>query len=136
MRHRRKLFDPSGKIDEINVSPLIDIVFILLIFFIVTTVFVEETGVEIQRPRAASAMDLERNSILIAITAEGKVVYSSREIGVNGVRGIVQRLLRQNSEMPVIIQCDRNAPAGVLLQVRDLCYLAGAVKVSVATKRG
>ena len=79
---------------EINVSPLIDIVFILLIFFIVTTVFVEETGVEVQRPQAASAAQLAKQSILIAITEDGKVIYGGNEIGVRGVRGIVKRLLK------------------------------------------
>lgn len=133
MRQRRKLFDPSTKIDEINVSPLIDIVFILLIFFIVTTVFVEETGVEIQRPRAASAIDLEKNSILIAITPEGKIIYSSREIGVKGVRGIVKRLLQQNSDMPVIIQADKVASVDLYTRVHDEAALAGAKNIHLAT---
>ena len=87
MKQRRLLYATNTKTEEINVSPLIDIVFILLIFFIVTTVFVEETGVEVQRPQAASAADLDKESILIAITAEGKVVYGGREIGVRGCAG-------------------------------------------------
>ena len=69
MRDRKLIFTQEGRSDEINVSPLIDIVFILLIFFIVTTVFIEETGVEVQRPQSASAEQLEKNAILIAITA-------------------------------------------------------------------
>jgi biopolymer transport protein ExbD len=133
MRQRRKLFDVSGKIDEINVSPLIDIVFILLIFFIVTTVFVEETGVEIQRPRAASAVDLEKNSILIAITSEGKVVYGGREIGVKGVRGVIKRLLQQDSDMPVIIQADKVASIDLYTKVHDEAALAGAKNINLAT---
>lgn len=133
MRQRRKLFDASKKIDEINVSPLIDIVFILLIFFIVTTVFVEETGVEIQRPRAASAVDLEKNSILIAITSEGKIVYGSREIGVKGVRGVIKRLLQQDSDMPVIIQADKVASVDLYTKVHDEAALAGAKNIHLAT---
>ena len=70
---------------EINISPLIDVVFILLIFFIVTTVFVDETGVEVEKPRAASQKELDQNSILIGITAEGGVYHSGREIGVGGI---------------------------------------------------
>ena len=92
--------------DEINISPLIDVVFILLIFFIVTTVFVEETGVDVTKPQASSAVDLEKNSILIAITDTGKVVYGGREIGPAGVRSIVIGLY-QKDEMPVIIQADK-----------------------------
>ena len=134
MRPHRKLFAQPNKIDEINVSPLIDIVFILLIFFIVTTVFVEETGVQIQRPKASSALDLEKNSILIAITAEGKIVYGSREIGVNGVRGIVKRLLRQNADMPVIVQADKTASVDLYTKVHDEAALAGAKQIHLATK--
>ena len=68
---RRSVYNDSEGADEINISPLIDMVFILLIFFIVTTVFVEETGVEVDKPQAASSVNLEKNSILFAITKEG-----------------------------------------------------------------
>ncbi len=117
---------------EINISPLIDVVFILLIFFIVTTVFVEETGVEISKPRAATQQDLERNSILIGITQTGQVFYGGREIGVDGVRSTVSRLLRQD-DMPVIIQADRNTPTESTVQVLDEAKLAGAERVFVST---
>jgi biopolymer transport protein ExbD len=70
--------------------PLIDCVFILLIFFIVTTTFVEETGVEVDKPQAASAVRLEKTSILIALTAKGEVVYGGREIGISGVQPLVK----------------------------------------------
>ena len=95
---------------DINISPLIDMVFILLIFFIVTTVFVEETGVEVEKPEAASAMQLDKNSVLIAVTTKGQVVYGGKEIGVNGVRAIVRRLTTKE-DMPVIIQVDEGANA-------------------------
>ena len=68
---------------EINLSPMIDMVFILLIFFIVTTVFVEETGVEVNKPEASASIQLEKNSVLIAITSENKVIYGGREIGIS-----------------------------------------------------
>ena len=116
---------------DINLSPLIDMVFLLLIFFMVTTVFVEETGVELQKPTAASAESLDKQSILIAITAEGSVVYGGREIGVNGVRGLVARLL-QEREAPVILLTDQSARAGIVVDVIDECKLAGAKQVSVA----
>ncbi|KAF0094861.1 MAG: biopolymer transport protein ExbD [Puniceicoccaceae bacterium 5H] len=132
MRERRLLYDNDAKTEEVNVSPLIDIVFILLIFFIVTTVFVEETGVEVQRPRAASAHDLEKNAILIAITAEGNVVYGGREIGVNGVRGIVRRLVKEE-DRPVIIQADKAVSVERYTQVHDEAALAGAQHINLAT---
>ena len=134
MKKRRLIYGGNQRVDEINVSPLIDIVFILLIFFIVTTVFVDETGVEIQRPQAASAIDLEKNSILIAITAEGKVVYGGQEIGVNGVRGIVKRLLQQEP-MPVIVQADKDASIELYTRVHDEASLAGATRINLASTR-
>lgn len=134
MKQRRLLYATNTKTEEINVSPLIDIVFILLIFFIVTTVFVEETGVEVQRPQAASADDLEKKSILIAITAEGKIVYGGREIGVRGVRGVVRRLMKQDKEMPVIVQADKAASIDLYTQVHDEAALAGATRINLATQ--
>ncbi len=135
MKSRRLIFSQSQKADEINVSPLIDIVFILLIFFIVTTVFVEETGVDVQRPEAASATDLEKNSILIAITEDGKVVYGGNEIGSNGVRGTVKRLLQREPDMPVIIQADKSASVELYTKVHDEAALAGAESIHLATAR-
>lgn len=123
---------PEAENSEINISPLIDVVFILLIFFIVTTVFVEETGLEIQKPRAASQQDLEKNSILIGISSSGTVHYGGREIGVGGVRSVVRRLLMQES-MPVIIQSDRQTPTESTVQVMDEAKLAGASQVFVST---
>jgi len=116
---------------EVNLSPLIDCVFLLLIFFIVTTVFVEETGVEIQKPQAASARDMDKHSIMIALTADGKVVFGGREIGVNGVRGVVARQLREK-ESPVMILADGDARTSPLVDVIDECKLAGAKQVSIA----
>ncbi|MEX2579987.1 MAG: biopolymer transporter ExbD [Verrucomicrobiales bacterium] len=117
---------------EINISPLIDVVFILLIFFIVTTVFVEETGIEIEKPRAATQRDIERNSILIGITASGQVFYGGREIGTVGVRSTVGRLLQQG-DLPVIIQADRETPTETTVGVLDEAKLGGAARVFVST---
>jgi biopolymer transport protein ExbD len=119
---------------DVNMSPLIDCVFLLLIFFIVTTVFIEETGVEIQKPQAASAQDMEKHSIMIALTADGKVVFGGREIGVNGVRGVVALQLREK-DAPVIILADADARASPLVEVIDECKLAGAKQVSIAATR-
>ena len=99
---RRKINSNEREDVEINLSPMIDMVFILLIFFIVTTVFVEETGVEVNKPEAAASVQLEKNSILIAVTKENKVIYGGRDIGINGVGAIVKRLLL-NEDLPVII---------------------------------
>lgn len=117
----------------IDISPLMDCVFILLIFFIVTTTFVEETGVEVDKPQAASSVRLEKTSILIALTAKGEVVYGGREIGVSGVQPLVKRML-QKEDVPVIIQADSASQSGLMVRIIDEAKLAGALKVSVATR--
>jgi biopolymer transport protein ExbD len=134
MRYRRAITE-TEELTDINVSPLIDMVFILLIFFIVTTVFVEETGTEVDKPQAASATQLEKNSILLAITPKGEVVYGGKEIGVGGVRATVNRLC-QTEPMPVIIQVDQKANAGILVRVIDEAKLGKAKNVSIATEPG
>jgi len=129
---KRRGGDAAGN-EEINISPLIDVVFILLIFFIVTTVFVEETGVDVTKPQASSAIDLEKNSILIAITDTGKVIYGGREIGAPGVRSIVKRL-NQKDPMPVIIQADKTVPTSLLVRVIDEAKIGGAPSVNISTE--
>jgi biopolymer transport protein ExbD len=124
----------EGNEAGIDISPLMDCVFILLIFFIVTTTFVEETGVEVDKPQAASAVQLEKTSILIALTNKGEVVYGGREIGLSGVRPLVKRML-QKEDVPVIIQADTAAKSGMLVRIIDEAKLGGAEKVSVATRK-
>jgi biopolymer transport protein ExbD len=118
----------------VNMTSLIDCIFILLLFFIVCTTFVDETGVEVDKPQAASAASLEKTSVLLAITAKGAVVYGGQEIGVGGVQTIVKRLL-EKEEIPVIIQADKAVPSGLLVRVIDEAKLGGAAKVSLATRR-
>lgn len=130
-RFRDVAADDSGD-TGIDMTPLIDCVFILLIFFIVTTVFVEETGVEVDKPQAASSVQLEKTSILLALTGKGQVVYGGREIGISGVQPLVKRLL-QKEDLPVIIQADTASQSGLLVRIIDEAKLAGATKVSVAT---
>jgi biopolymer transport protein ExbD len=130
---RTSLSDTNENV-EINLSPMIDMVFILLIFFIVTTVFVEETGVEVNRPDAAAAVQLEKNSILIAITSDNRVVYGGREIGIGGVSPIVKRLTLQD-DIPVIIQADEGSSHGVFARVYGEAKLSGAKTINFSTLR-
>ncbi len=118
----------------VDMSPLMDCVFILLIFFIVTTTFVEETGVEVDKPQAASSVQLEKMSILLALTEKGEVVYGGREIGISGVQPLVKRML-QKEDVPVIIQADAAAKSGLLVRVIDEAKLAGAQKVSLSARK-
>ncbi len=132
-RFRDSSGDDSSE-GTIDLSPMIDCVFILLIFFIVTTTFVEETGVQVDKPQAASAVQLEKTSILIALTANGEVVYGGREVGMSGVQSLVKRLI-QKEDLPVIVQADTSVASGLLVRVIDEAKLGGATKVSVATRR-
>lgn len=127
-----QLSQDSGEETGIDISPMMDCVFILLIFFIVTTTFVEETGVEVDKPQAASAVNLEKNSIMIALTEKGEVVYGGREIGISGVQPLVKRML-QKEDIPVIIQGDTSAQLGLFVRIIDEAKLAGATKISVST---
>lgn len=127
--------DDGGSDAGIDMSAMIDMVFILLIFFIVTTTFVDETGVEVDKPQAASSVQLEKTSILIALTKKGQVVYGGREIGINGVQTLVKRMIAKE-DVPVIIQADKEAPAGLLVRIIDESKLAGATKVSIASAKG
>ncbi|MFM1871321.1 MAG: hypothetical protein RL398_743 [Planctomycetota bacterium] len=128
----RETSSEDGNEGQIDMGPMIDCVFILLIFFIVTTTFVEETGVEVDKPQAASASRLEKTSVLIAITANGEVIHDNTNIGVGGVQPLIKQKL-QKEQLPVILQGDTNANYGLVVRVIDECKLAGAQKVSVAT---
>ena len=123
----------DGEGSEINLSPLIDMVFILLIFFLVTTVFVEETGIEIERPEAAAAVPQDRQSIQIAISAEGGIFFDGEDIGLAGVRPLVRRL-NQAESRPVLLQVDEQAPAGLAVRVIDAATLGGAPAVSLSAR--
>ncbi|MGJ8654597.1 MAG: ExbD/TolR family protein [Opitutaceae bacterium] len=131
---RRNLTADERDDVEINLSPMIDMVFILLIFFIVTTVFVEETGVEVNKPDVGETNNLDKNSILIAITADNKVIYGGRDIGVGGVNPIVRRLTLQE-DIPVIIQADKNANHGIFSRVYSEAKLGGAKAINFSTQR-
>ena len=102
---------------EINIAPLIDMVFILLIFFLVNTSFVKETGIEISRPTAATAVVQNKATILIAIDANNRVFMEHREIDFRAVRPNVERALAENPENTVIVVADKASNTGMAIQV-------------------
>jgi biopolymer transport protein ExbD len=130
---KRSILDEAEETTEINLAPMIDCVFILLIFFIVTTVFVEEPGVEIVEPDATIDAPLEKNSIIIAVTADNKVVYGGKELGIAGVGARIRGLLAKD-ELPVIIEADSRADHGVFSDVWSEVKNAGAKKISLSTR--
>jgi biopolymer transport protein ExbD len=117
---------------ELNMAPLIDMVFILLIFFLVTTSFVKETGIEVQRPTAATAQGSAKTAILIAVDADNRIFFDHREIDVRAVRANIERALAENPEGTVVVVADRASTTGTAILVMDGCRLAGATTVSLA----
>ncbi len=116
----------------IDLTPLMDIVFIMLIFFIVTTSFVKESGVEVNRPTASTAQRKERGNILIAITADGRIWIDKRQVDPRAVRAHVARFRAENPKASVVIQADRDSRNGLLVQVMDQVRLAGVHSISIA----
>lgn len=133
MKNKRSL-SASESAGDINISPLIDMVFILLIFFIVTTVFVKEPGIEVMKPIAMQSTDLPKNVILIAVTPDDNIYYGGRDYGLGGIRSQVRRVLTGNAELPVIIQADQNAKAGTVVRLVDEVKLAKAKRIYVSTE--
>ncbi len=133
MRFRRTL-DEGDEAIELNLIPLIDVIMFLLIFFISTTSFIEEPGVKVEKPQAVSAKQMEKNSIIFAVTADGKVAYGGKEVGLGGVRPTVKRLCTKEP-LPVVIQGDGNARSGMMIRVIDEAKLGGAKDVSLATDK-
>ncbi len=119
---------------EVNMAPLIDMVFILLIFFLVTTSFVRESGVDIQRPRAATAVSKENASILIGITADNRIFMENRQMDLDTLQLNVERALAENPEGIVVVVADQQSSTGTAVQVMDTCRLAGAASVSLAAQ--
>ena len=122
----------SRKATELNMAPLIDMVFILLIFFLVTTSFVKETGIEVSRPTAATAASQSKAALFIAIDPANRIFMDHREIDVRAVRANVERALAENPEGAVVVVADRASSTGTAIQVMDGCRMAGAKNVSLA----
>jgi biopolymer transport protein ExbD len=117
---------------ELNIAPLIDMVFILLIFFLVNTSFVKETGIDVSRPTASTAVVQNKATILIAIDQNNRLFMDHREIDPRAVRANVERALAENPEGAVVVVADKASSTGVAIQVMDGCRMAGATNVSLA----
>ncbi|MBM9616334.1 biopolymer transporter ExbD [Desulfobulbus rhabdoformis] len=120
---------------EIDMMPLIDMIFILLIFFLVTASFVKESGVEVNRPEAASAEMKEATGMIIGITPEGSVFINRDAVELRRVRGLVEIFLTENSDGGVIIDADGDCPTSKLIAVLDQCRLAGAENIAVSATK-
>ena len=120
---------------ELDMTPMLDIVFIMLIFFIVTTSFVKEAGIEVNPPSAQTAEQQDNANIFIAINADGAVWIDKREVDIRTVRAIVARLHANNPEGAVVVQADRKASTEQLMQVMDQVRLAGVSNIALAAQQ-
>lgn len=118
----------------IDMGPLMDIVFILLIFFVVTSSFTRETGVDVTKPEAQSASQLEKENILVAITREGTIHINERQVDLASLQDILKQTLVKTPDREAVIIADKGAETGVLVQVIDACNLSGVKKVSIAAQ--
>jgi biopolymer transport protein ExbD len=119
---------------EINITPMLDVVFIMLIFFIVTASFVKESGIEVDRPSAVTAVVKEKGNILIAITASGQIWIDRRPVDPRAVRAHIERLYAENPQGSVVIQADKASTTEMLINVMDSARQAGVYNVSIAAQ--
>jgi len=129
---RRRARDQEAS--EVNLTPMLDVVFIMLIFFIVTASFVKEAGIDVSRPPAATAERKERGNILIAITANNQIWIDRRQVDPRSLRANIERMHAENPQGSVVIQADEKSENGLLVRVMDAARLAGVSNVSLAAE--
>ena len=117
---------------EINLTPMLDVVFIMLIFFIVTAVFVKEPGIQVNRPEAVTALVPERGSIFIAVSAANEFWIDQRSVDLAGLKPIIERMRKENPEGGVVIQADNEAHNEYVLAAMDAAKEAGVSEVTLA----
>ncbi len=120
---------------EINMTPMLDIVFIMLIFFIVTAAFVKEAGIQITKPEAVMSIPKPRTSIIIGISDSGEIWINHKKVDLKSVRPVLERLIAENPRGTVIIQADAEAKAGLALDVLDAARAAKAADVAISTRK-
>lgn len=119
----------------IDMTPMLDIVFIMLIFFIVTTSFVKEAGIDVNRPKAAQASKKKSANIFIAVRENGEIWMDKRAVDVERVAANIERLLAEQPTDMVIIQADKEAKHGIVVKVMDQIKEAGIDKISIAAEK-
>ncbi len=119
---------------EVNLTPMLDVVFIMLIFFIVTASFVKESGIDVNRPNAATAERKEKGNILVAISADNQIWIAKRQVDPRALRANIERMHAENPNGAVIIQADEESKNKLLVQVMDAARMAGVKNVSIAAE--
>ncbi len=119
---------------EINITPMLDIVFIMLIFFIVTTSFTKETGAEIIKPEADQSVRIQQGTILIGVRPNDDIWMNKRQLEIREVRAMVERAKAENPEGSVVIVADKGSRIGVVTQVMDQVKLAGVEGIAISAE--
>lgn len=133
MRRKINLFSVQQTPAEINLSPMIDVVFLLLIFFIITTVFVEESGIDVEKAESTTALKKDRQSMQFTLDHKGQIHHAGRQISLASVRGVVNRHLK-STKVPVLIFADQSSTTRQLVKLMDEIKLGGADSISLATE--
>ncbi|TVP87381.1 MAG: biopolymer transporter ExbD [Pseudomonadaceae bacterium] len=130
MRMRRH--SSSDEDTGIDLTPMLDVVFIMLIFFIVTSSFIRESGISVDSPSASSATEQTRGNILIAVNPQGEIWIDRQAVDIRAVRATVERLRVDQPDSSVVVQADQEARSGLVIQVMDQVRLAGVADVALA----
>lgn len=132
MRNLLVNIQPEPEESSVDITPMLDVVFIMLIFFIVTATFIKESGIDVDKPEAATAMVQEKASILVAIDEQDRVWINRRETDIRALRSIIERLHAENPKGTLVIQADRNSRNNTLVQVMDASRRAGVYDIALA----
>ena len=129
---KNQVFGGEEEENEINLTPMLDVVFIMLIFFIVTASFIKEAGIDVDRPDAPSAESQDDAAILIAISANDEIWIDRRETEPYAVRGMIERLHAENPKGSIVIQADEESTNEMLVVVMEAAKQAGVTNVAIA----
>jgi biopolymer transport protein ExbD len=120
---------------HIDVINLVDVMMVLLIFFVATTSFVKETGIDVQRSTAATAEVKDHGNVTIGLSADGEIYMEGKRVDIRRVRGLIERALAEDPLTGVVVIADRDSKTSDVVKVMDQCRLAGAKNVSLAARR-
>jgi biopolymer transport protein ExbD len=133
MRRRRGAFAAEEEENEINLTPMLDVVFIMLIFFIVTATFIKEAGIQVERPDTTTAESQDDAAILIAISPADEIWIDRKERDPRTIRSVIERLHAENPKGSIVIQADEGSTHETLVIVMEAAKAAGVTNVAIAS---
>lgn len=133
MRNNQGAFGQEEESEEINLTPMLDVVFIMLIFFIVTATFIKEAGIQVNRPDTITADSQEDAAILIAISPNDEIWIDKQERDPRDIRGVIERLHLENPKGSIVIQADEESTNEVLVQILEAAKAVGVTNVAIAS---